>query len=231
MTTPYERSQFRTQFVLIAMASASLLAASGTPASAVVMSANTEASPATVSSHQRQEHGDHRIVHHDARRDVLRIDLKSEARTPAPSDGATDITTTVVDHQADQLALRARVRHLSRSGYRLMVSEIVASDGRRYELHVDYSTQPIGSRVSLRRSASGKDVRCPGAAWSIDRSVDRVAASVPNSCLGDPRWIRAGVALIAAPHDLKTSWVDDSRSRGRIGERHPKLGPRQHQAR
>lgn len=220
MTTTLRCNQSRTRFLFVALASASL-AASATLTPALTMSANAAAPSVT---------GDHRIVHHDARRDVLRFDVKSEASKPAPHNRATDITKTVVDHQAGRLVVRAKVRHLRRSGYRLMISEILTSDGRRYQLDVDYSKHPIDTRVSLRRFASGKDVKCPDATWSINRSADRVAAAIPNSCFGDPGWVRVGVALVAAPHNLKTSSVDDSRTRGRIDEQHLKLGPRQHRA-
>ena len=109
-----------------------------------------------------------------------------------------------------------------------MIAEILASGGHRYDLQVDYSTTPIGPRLNLERFTSGKDVKCPGATWSIHRSANRITASIPTPCLGDPRWVRVGVGLVAAPHDLKTSRADDSRTRGRVGDQHLQLGPRQH---
>lgn len=227
MTTPIDLTQAHTRVVVAALACSAVLAMSAPSASAAPGSAETEASPVRWSSHHRQDLEAHRIVHHDARRDVLNFDAESEARSPAPHNRTSDIVTTVVDHQSNRLVVEARVRHLSRMGYHLMVSQIVTSDGRRYELEVEYSLKPIGSSFSLRRS-SGKDVSCPGGTWSINRSIDRISASVPNSCLGDPAWIRVGVALVEAPLDFKASWVDDSRRQGRIGERHPTLGPRQH---
>ena len=126
--------------------------------------------------------------------------------------------------------IQTRVRHLSRSGYRLMVAEILAPDGHRYDLQVDYSTTPIGPRLNLEGFTSGKDVKCPAATWSLHRSTNRITASVPTACLGDPRWVRVGLGLVAAPRDLKTSWADDSRVQGRVGDQHLDLGPRQHHA-
>ena len=198
--------------------------------SAVLLAATAVLTPTLTSPANARVPGDHRVVHHDARRDVLLFDIESEKSKPVPRDRTSDIVTTVVDHRTDRLDVQARVRQLSRSGYRLMIAEILASDGRRYELTVDYSTTPIDARVSLRRFASSRDVACPGATWSVDRSTDRIDASVPSSCLGDPGWVRVGLAVVAAPHDLKTSRADDSRDRGHVGDRHLVLGPRQPRA-
>lgn len=170
---------------------------------------------------------DHRVVHDDARHDVLHFDVRTDSSRPAPRDRATDITRTVVDHRADRLAVQVRARRLSRSDHRLMLGEILTSGGQRFTLVVDYSTRPIDARVSLQRFSSGRELRCPGATWSASRRTDEVAASVPRSCLGDPGWVRVGLALSAAPRDLRTSWADDSRADGRVGDRHLRLGPRQ----
>jgi hypothetical protein len=229
MTTVDRCRQSRARFAFIALASAALLTASGAVAPAVAIPANAATSPAAMSTLQ-PPHRDHRIVHHDPRRDVLLFNVTSEASRPAPRDRGTDITRTLVDHQSDRVVVQSRVRQLSRSSYRLMVAEILASDGRRYELMVDYSTTPIGRRISLERFGSGADVSCPGATWSISRQDDQIDATLPNSCLGDPGWIRAGVALVTAPHSLKTSRADDSRTRGHVADRHLKLGPRQPRA-
>lgn len=169
----------------------------------------------------------HRVVHDDARHDVLHFDVRSEASRPAPRDRATDITRTVVDHRSRRLDVQVQTSRLSRSDYRLMVGEILTSVGERFTLVVDYSTTPIDARVSLQRFSSGREVLCPGATWSVTRRTDRIAASVPRSCLGDPRWVRVGLALSSAPRDLRSSRADDSRADGRIGDRHLRLGPRQ----
>lgn len=192
-----------------------------------VLLAGAVLTPALVSPANAEPPRGHRVVHHDARRDVVLFDVRSEKSKPAPHDRTTDIVTTVVDHRADRITLQSRMRQLSRSGYRLMIAEILASDGRRYELVVDYSATPIDSRVSLTQFASGAEVTCPGATWSVDRSARRIDAAIPRSCLGDPGWVRVGLAVVAAPHDLKTSRADDSRARGHIGDRHLVLGPRQ----
>jgi len=169
----------------------------------------------------------HWVVHEDARHDVLHFDVGSESSTPAPRERATDITRTVVDHRTDRLVVRARARHLVRTDHRLLVGEVMTSQGQRFTLVVDYSTQPIDSRVSLQRFSSGREVRCPGTSWSVSRRTDEVAASVPRSCLDQPRWVRVGLALSAAPRSLRSSWTDDSRTHGRVGDQHLRLGPRQ----
>ena len=140
MTTTHSRSHSYTRSVIAAMVGATALAATAAFTPILEASATAESGEG------------HRVVHHDARRDVLLFDAKSETRAPAPHNRATDITTTLVDHRASRLVVHARVRHLSRSGYRFLISEIRTSDGRHYELDVDYSAHPIGTRVSLVRS-------------------------------------------------------------------------------
>ena len=227
MNATGRRGQPRNRFVSIALTAIACLAAGTASSPALASPAGASSSPLTTASDRLRERGDHRVVHQDARGDVLRFAQESQASTPAPRDRTTDITTTVVDHRTRRLVVQSRVRHLSRSGYRLLIAEILTAEGKRYELVVDYSTTPIGSRVSLSRFGSGAAVRCPGATWSIDTAADRVGASVPTSCLGGPEWVRVGIALAAAPRDLKTSLADDSRSRGHVGEGHLRLGPRQ----
>lgn len=217
------------RLVLTALTSAALLAAPvAVLASAQAASASTSTS--AVSTQQAQRPDTHRVVHRDARRDVQRFDTETEKSRPAPRDRATDITRTVVDHRADRLVMKVDVRHLDRSGYRLLIAEILTSDGRRFEFNADYSISPIGSRISLMRSKSYREVRCPGATWSVDPSANQVTASIPNSCLGDPRWVKVGVAAVGAPRNLTFSWGDDSRTRGDISDEHLALGPKQHRA-
>lgn len=228
MTTTPSDTQSRARLALSVLASSALLAAGAAAAPALMTSANA-ASPATT-SHQRAVVDGHRVVHLDARRDVLLFDYESETSKPAPRNRATDIVKTVVDHRPGRLVVQTRVRELSRSDYHLMIAEILTPAGKRFELLVDFSTKPIGPRISLTPFNSVRDVRCPDATWSVNPSVDRIEASVPNSCLGDPGWVRVGLGVVASPRDLKTSWADDSRTTGRIAEEHLKLGPRQPRA-
>jgi len=196
-------------------------------ASSVLLAAGAAAAPAVMTSANAVADDGHRVVHQDARRDVLRYSYETDSSRPAPRDRATDIVRTVVDHRPDRLVVQARVRELSRSGYRLFIAEILTSEGKRFELTVDFSTKPIAARVTLTRFSSSADVECPGATWALTRSVNRVQASVPRSCLGDPGWVRVGLGVVASPRNLKSSWADDSRTKGKIGERHLVLGPRQ----
>ena len=207
MTTTRSTSRSRARLVIGALASSAVLAASGAlPASGA-------------------EADEHRVVHRDARADVLLFAEGAETSAPAPGDRATDVVKTVVDHQADQLVVDARVRQLSRSGFRLMIAEVLTTQGQRYQLIVDYSTTPISSRVSLTRYRSGAEVSCPGATWSVDRSSNRVEGSVPTSCLGAPEWVRVGVGVVSSPRNLTTSSADDSRTTGQVGDDHLELGP------
>ena len=230
MTTTDRTIRLRTRSALSIVASCTVLATTAALTPALLTPAHavpTTNSPTTAL--QRSEPLPHRVAHRDARRDVFVFDLPDDSSRPAPRNRTTDVRTTVVDHRADELLIRTRVRQLSRSGYRLMVSEILTSDGRRYELVVDYSLRPIGPRISLTRSGSAADVSCPDASWSFTGSVEQIEATVPTSCLRTPGWVRVGVGVVSSPRDLTRSWADDSRTRGRVGE-HLVLGPRQPRA-
>lgn len=228
MSSTPSRTLTRARTALGVMASAALLAGGGAVASPLAAHAQA-AGAASSASPQRADSG-HRVVHRDARRDVVHFDTETEERRPAPRDRSTDIVRTVVDHRTARTVVQARTRQLERSAYRMMIVEILTSGDRRFELVVDYARTPIDARISLRRFATGRDVPCPGASWSLTWSTKQVGVSVPNSCLGDPRWIRVGVATVAAPYDLTTSRADDSRTRRRVADRHLTLGPRQPRA-
>ncbi|WP_193614487.1 hypothetical protein [Nocardioides lijunqiniae] len=225
MTTTSRPRRPRTPLAFVALAGSAVLAVAALTPSVIANAASPTASSAELPARAAQ--GEHRVVHRDARRDTIRFDTETEKKKPAPRDRTADITRTVVDHQADQLVVQTRVRQLGRSGYRLMIGEILTSDGRRLDLMVDYSKRPIGEALSLTRSASGAEVACPAATWSARRSTKQVTATIPRSCLGDPAWVRVGLGMVAAPRNLRTSLGDDSRLSGRIGDEHIKLGPRQ----
>ena len=210
MTTTRSHSRLPTRLVLGVLASSAVLAVG-----AVSPSAGAGA-----------EGNEHRVVHRDTRADVLLFPEGSATGEPVPDDRATDVITTVVDHRADRLVVQARVRQLSRSGFRFLVAEVLTSEGKRYQLLVDYSTKPISRpRVSLARFASDAPVSCPGAAWSVDLSTNRVEGSVPTSCLGGPESVRVGVGVISSPRSLTSSSADDSHTDGRVGDHHLELGP------
>ena len=136
MTTTRSRSHARTRLVFGALASSALLVA-----------------PALLAAGPASAEGEaHRVVHRDARADVLLFPEGSETGKPAPGDRATDVVKTVVDHRADQLVVEARVRQLSRSGYRLMIAEILTSSGKRYQL----------ARRTTRPSRSARASASPG---------------------------------------------------------------------
>ncbi|WP_193609992.1 hypothetical protein [Nocardioides lijunqiniae] len=226
MTTTSRPRRPRTPLAFAVLAGSAVLAVAALTPSVIASAASPTASSAEPAARAAAQ-GEHRVVHRDARRDAIRFDTETEKKRPAPRDRTADVTRTVVDHQADQLVVQTRVRQLGRSGYRLMIGEILTSDGRRLDLTVDYSKRPIGEAFSLTRSASGADVACPAATWSATRSTKQVTATIPRSCLGDPAWVRVGLGMVAAPRNLRTSVGDDSRLSGRIGDEHIKLGPRQ----
>jgi hypothetical protein len=54
-----------------------------------------------------------------------------------------------------------------------------------------------------------REVRCPGLRTKRDVGRDTLLLSVPRSCLGNPRWVRAGVVLYTPHPDVDHMRVDD----------------------
>ena len=136
-----------------------------------------------------------------------------------PTDGATDIVSLTARHRRDTVELTARFRDLTRVGSHSVSFEI-QTDGRAWEVEV--RRHRSGGAVRVNRFAAsepptsvdecgiymelkiGRD--CPGLTAKMAARDDLVSVVVPRTCLGKPRWIRAGVRTVRF---LESSGRDD----------------------
>ncbi|KQZ70078.1 hypothetical protein ASD66_10390 [Nocardioides sp. Root151] len=173
-----------------------------------------------------------KVVHRDARGDVIRQDYsfetETETETPVPTVKSSDITSTVVDHRRDNVFVTVRHAELDSHldllhGY---LFSLVTNErlGRTVVLHVSPSTSRQGE-VKLVTQA-GRRVTCIGLRGRIDYRANTVRIRVPRSCLSNPRWVRAGIYTFHTGRDWSRAFVDDANLNGRIRNAGPVHGPR-----
>ncbi|WP_299923689.1 hypothetical protein [uncultured Nocardioides sp.] len=147
----------------------------------------------------------------DAARDVTQLTFTTEPPpcgtwdvTTQPQDTSTDLVGLTVDHGRDDVVLRAHYRGLTGFADR-HVTFTLATDDRDFE--VDLSHQRRRGVVAELWSAPTQPE--PGGACDTYSTIqmgggceitkqvlparDVVVVSVPRDCIGDPRWVRAGV--------------------------------------
>ena len=66
-------------------------------------------------------------------------------------------------------------------------------------------------------------MRCRGVRHSIYYTANLMRVSIPASCLGHPRWIKAGLGTVEAAEP--TFFVDDGHTDGKVYDE-PKSGTR-----
>ncbi|MBS2937183.1 hypothetical protein KDN32_05455 [Nocardioides sp. J2M5] len=136
-----------------------------------------------------------RVVVRDASHDVVTLDLEaSEAAShdvvvPASGEATTDITRVVVDHGDDALRVVVHVRSLRDAYYDLTMLQL-RSQQRLWGVTVQRSGDQTWTALSRGHRESSRT--CGGLVTEVGQ--DRLAITVPTTCLEDPRWVRVGVA-------------------------------------
>ena len=147
----------------------------------------------------------------DAARDVTQVTFTAEPppcgtweMSTQPQDTATDLVGLSVVHGRDDVVLRAHYRDLTGFADR-HVSFTLATNGRDFEVTVSGRRHggPVGElwsapsppeevdecgAYSVVQMGGGCDV---GSLVLLERDV--ISVTVPRDCIGDPRWVRAGV--------------------------------------
>jgi hypothetical protein len=147
----------------------------------------------------------------DRAADVQQITLRVEP-TPcrvaavvsaAPQDTSTDLVGLSVVHGRDSVVLRAHLRELKAWGERGIEFDL-ATDGRDFQVHVSAWGSKLPAAELLNAPSEPEpagcdtytttqtNVPCDDVDLQILPARDVVAVTVPRSCLGDPRWVRAG---------------------------------------
>jgi len=157
-------------------------------------------------------------AHADTRTSCAARDIDT---TPDPS---TDITDFSAERSASGLVLTAELRDLRPDAQQDAEFDIRTSRGR--DLTVGVQRREEGGPVEVRIGDAPDPVRlaasdecgtgvaigavsgCAGLTGRMDSGRDLVVVRVPRHCLGDPRWVRAGVSTVRyvseteIPHDV-----------------------------
>lgn len=163
-------------------------------------------------------------VHTDFTGDVVSLDFGDEGEdwTPQPTRTEGDIVSTRVSHLDRKVRIKIRFAELSRTGRGANQYLVLRSDkGKRYLL-IDSSGGKWAGRTRFTNANDDK-VPCTGISHKIDYVANTVLAVVPRTCLGNPRWVRAGIGTIT--FGASDFFVDDARTQGNIYD-NPVLGPR-----
>lgn len=161
-----------------------------------------------------------RWTHADSAHDVVTYDQDTDEPVTVPERTAGDVVLTTISHTRSKVVIRIRMRAVPRGDWMAMaevrtprasyyLQQLTFGEGRRFSI----------SKVSGDRRDSGR-VRCAAKSSRIDRTA--LVLSVPRSCLGNPRWIRASATTItfqtAADIDeeeqVMTAYTDEALSPG-----------------
>lgn len=135
-----------------------------------------------------------RLVTKDAVGDVVSLvpsdppENEEPEFVPAPEHTAVDITRTVVDHRSERLRVTVSYQDLRRDFQHYQFVGVHTRDAK-FRLLLARRGGPAS--VVLMRGENA--LECEGLEASVDQSPDRIAISLPTSCLDSPRWVRIGV--------------------------------------
>jgi len=133
------------------------------------------------------------ITHTDAAHDVQRFDGDTQTTVPAVTEG--DVRRVTVAHTSGRLVVKLKYAELSRTRW-FGVTLVRTSSGKLFEVDL-VASKNLGWQGKLTVAAgNGSEIACSGADRKVDYAVNTVRISVPRSCLGDPRWVKVGVAHV-----------------------------------
>jgi hypothetical protein len=130
-------------------------------------------------------------THRDATHDVQRFDFSTDAFSRADHNKRADITTATFTYTRHTLTTVLHLRSGSIGDQWAYGGRIRTSTGR--ELVVNIQIPPTEKLVELE-TRHGDRLSCDGLTRHAARSKGRLTVTVPSSCLGHPRWVRAGAA-------------------------------------
>jgi hypothetical protein len=134
------------------------------------------------------------VTHTDALHDVVKFDGDNQTNAPTVKEG--DVRRVTVAHTSGRVVVRLKYAELSRVNSWGAIALVRTSAGKQFELDLE-AASGIGWQGKLTVShATGSTIACPGADRKVDYALDTVRFSVPRGCLGDPRWVKVGVAHV-----------------------------------
>ena len=139
----------------------------------------------------------------DATGDLYPLTGETPTKVAGP-DG--DITSMTTRHGRRHITITVRARHLSLDQTLLLAKVRTGPTGPAYFFS---GTADIGMRVALMSKGQQRLVVCPGIRMVFRPARGYVEAVIPRTCLGSPRWIRAGAALATTDSLIKSLGSDD----------------------
>ncbi|MEV5001829.1 hypothetical protein [Nocardioides sp. LML1-1-1.1] len=159
-----------------------------------------------------------RWVHADPSGDAVTFTDDETAPTVAPDQKQGDVVQTTISHTRTKVVIRVRMRAIPRDDW--MAFGVIRTPRASFDL---IQMKLAGGRhFGISKGDSERDVRCAAKSSRIDRTA--LVFTVARSCLGNPRWIRAGVGIatfdgsfLEEDEDDLATYADDALRRS-IGE-------------
>jgi hypothetical protein len=150
----------------------------------------------------------------DARGDVWRIDYTGDT-SRAPQTRTGDVRRASFVHSRSRVLVRQRFVDLRRVGAYSLHTVRVQTPSKRYrEMQVEADRNGWSGTVKVF-NRRGDRVRCD-AGHNIDYTRNVVVMSIPRSCLGDPRRVRATATSYWA-HQRRRAFLTDNPHNERAG--------------
>jgi hypothetical protein len=161
-------------------------------------------------------------THLDPAHDVQRISSAGDA-SHARHDRTADIVRVAIAHSRRRLRTVVIVRAFA-TGWDYAAQ--IRTPTHRFTIVGDRADG--STRFTLASASTTKPVSCPGFAHHIVKREGKVAVTVPAACLGKPRWVREGVAMLVPGHHGAMFADDGLRHGGFAHEKHLTRSPRVH---
>lgn len=152
----------------------------------------------------------------------------AEQAVVVPDHRTLDIVRTVVDHRAEVVLVRVQFRRLATDPLVFVATRLKLPRAK-----VDIFVELLGGKPIVSGVApGGSDLECPGLEAEVRRASRSTVLRVPTSCLGDARWVRAGVVAFGADLDeggdaeVGGVYADDANRDGIFDDERPALGPK-----
>jgi hypothetical protein len=165
-----------------------------------------------------------RYTHVDATGDVVQS-TNGSGFTPASDRVVGDIAYTTITHKRRNVLMRIQYRDLvpdtEINGHLFTIK----TPSMRRDVTLVATKGAYGGRAFMSKP-SGKKVTCH-VKRTIDYTINRATVKVPRSCLGNPRWVKVGMAgvFLTGLGSSDVQYIDDAQTAGTLGTG-PKLSPK-----
>jgi hypothetical protein len=165
-----------------------------------------------------------RHTHPDPAGDVVSTAGEAGTTTPQPTRTNGDIVSSTVIHKGRRVVLQLQYVDLAPSPETHAHAFVLRTPSMRREIDLVATDSVWGGRVFMIKPG-GTKVRCH-VRKKLDYEANTATVAVPRSCLGNPRWVRVGMANVTFTgfDAADTQYIDDAQATG-IGTR-PVLGPK-----